>query len=238
MFNSQELNLLSQSIPNGFNVRQIAERRTLPSFISENPEKDKEAPNLNIKFTFVPTAKHYEEENVITLPPTAKHTKKLNLYQKKIKSYIIKPKIQLKKRHKKSYSVKEESSQTSVEDSDGDKKNSSQILDEINTEDNQLEKSETLNVVLLDIKISKLLDTETKSPYALFTIKGDNDNTHVLYYDNRELYKELITILTSGEYIKCKMLQKTTEEKGNSLFRRKHVSYSLTEIVNNFNNTE
>ena len=101
MFNSQELNLLSQSIPNGFNVRQIAERRTLPSFISENPEKDREAPNLNMKFTFVPTAKHYEEENVITLPPTAKHTKKLNLYQKKIKSYIIKPKIQLKKRHKK-----------------------------------------------------------------------------------------------------------------------------------------
>ena len=253
MFNSQELNLLSQSIPNRFYVqqRQIAERKTLPSFINENPEKDKKELNLNMTFTFVPTAKHYEEENCNPLPPNAQRTKKVHLYQKQIKSYIIKPKLhkKLKQRHKSnnqindqskesSDSSKEDSSQTSVDDSDEDKTNSSQILDELKKEDTidlgnskQLEKRETLNVVLFDIKIIKLLNTETNSPYALFTIKGDNDTTHVLYYDNRELYKELITILTSGKYIQCKMLQKTIEEKGNSLFRKKLVSYSLIEII-------
>lgn len=275
MFNSQEFNLLSQSFPTGVNFqqRQIAERKTLPSFINEISDKEKNDSNLNLTFTFVPTAKHFEEEKIESLPPLTQNTKKVSQYQKQKKSYIIKPKINKKikkgnKASKKSSKssknslqismqskessdmIKEESSQTSVDESDDDNTNASHILppdnvdisrnelahmdlgdkDNLNLE--ELENGETLNVVLYNIKIVKILNTETNSPYALFTIEGENDTFHVLHYDNLQLNKEILNMLSSGKYIQCKLLQKTVKEKGISLFRRKLISYSLIEIIN------
>lgn len=270
MFNSQDFNLLSQSMPTVLNVqqRQVAERKTLPSFINENTDKEKNVSNLNLTFTFVPTAKHFEEE---PLPTQSQNSRQGSQYQKIAKSYVIKPKIKNKKKggHKASKKsskssiqlsnaqskqscdvIKEESSQTSVDESDDDNANTnaSHILQpesvdisrnelskiDLSDKDNfnfeELNNGENINVVIYNIKIVKLVNTETNAPYALFTIEEEN-TVNVLHYDNRILNKDVLYMLSSGEYFKCKMLQKIIEEKRGRLFKRKIISFSLIEII-------
>ena len=272
MFNSQDFNLLSQSMPTVLNVqqRQVAERKTLPSFINDNPEKEKNVSNLNLTFTFVPTAKHFEEE---PLPAQSQNSKQGSQYQKIAKSYVIKPKIKKgnkkkggrkasKKSSKSSITlsnaqskqscdvIKEESSQTSVDESDDDNANTNashilqqesvdisrnelskiDLCDKENLNFEELNNGENINVVMYKIKIVKLVDTETNAPYALFTIEGDN-TVNVLHYDSRILNKDLLYMLSSGEFFKCKLLQMSIEEKSVRLFKRNIISFSLIDII-------
>lgn len=190
-------------------------------------------------------------------------------YKKQMKSYIIKPKLQkAKTQNKKTRQKKvkhsslqkkniisqnsndiidEESSQTSVDESDDDIERSINLIkDNVNMKDSILHipekvnddltilgNSVTINVVLYNIQIKKVFDVEGKSPYCLFSIKGEKDCNNILHYDNDIFGKKIISLLTQGIYIQCKMLQKRIDNSNNSLFKKKIISYSLISIENN-----